>query len=185
MNDYRRACTPAEMARMYSESRLVFNCSLRGEVNMRVFEGPATGTLLLTDRISNGLSDLVRDREHVVLYDDEQLLNLVDEYLRDSAARELIASQGYEHVRAYHTYDQRVENILETVLGSGARSHLRAPLRCRSDADVHLAYAELFSLVRRVDDTIEEVRRLPSHPCYRIAAAKSLVWCLARRLKQG
>ena len=78
MNDYSRPYTPSEMARVYSASHLVFNCSLRGEVNMRVFEGPATGSLLLTDRIGNGLSEVVRDREHVVLYDDEQLFELVD-----------------------------------------------------------------------------------------------------------
>ena len=66
--------TPAEMARVYSESRLVFNCSLRREVNMRVFEGPATGSLLLTDRIGNGLSELMADRTHLVMYDDAILV---------------------------------------------------------------------------------------------------------------
>jgi len=36
---------------------------------MRVFEGLAAGAVLLTDRIGNGLSELVTDRAHVVMYD--------------------------------------------------------------------------------------------------------------------
>jgi hypothetical protein len=185
MNDYGRPYTPPEMARVYSESHLVFNCSLRGEVNMRVFEGPATGSLLLTDRIGNGLSELVRDREHVVLYDDEQLLELADEYLCDSVARDRIARHGYDHVRTHHTYDHRVDSILETVFGSAASPQLGAPLRCRSDADVQLAYAEVFSHARRVDDTIEQLRRVPARWRYRLPAAEQLALCLVRRVRHG
>jgi Glycosyl transferases group 1/DUF based on E. rectale Gene description (DUF3880) len=185
MNDYKRAYTPAEMARVYSESRLVFNCSLRGEVNMRVFEGPATGTLLLTDRIGNGLSELVGDREHVVMYDDEHLLELADEYLRDSAARERLARQGYEHVRAHHTYDHRVGTILDTIFGRAPGPRLYAPLRRHGDAAVQLAYAEIFSRVGRVDDTIAQLQNVPAHWRYRVAAAKQLLFCLLRRIKYG
>ena len=185
MNDYRRVHTPAEMARVYSESHLVFNCSLRGEVNMRVFEGPATGSLLLTDRIGNGLSDLVGDREHVVLYDDEQLLELADEYLGDSVARERIARQGYEHVRAHHTYDHRVRALLDVVFAPGAGPRLGAPLRCSSNAKVQLAYAEIFSRARRVDDTIEQFQSVPPRWRYRLPAARQLVRCLLRRIRHG
>jgi hypothetical protein len=185
LNDYRRSYTPAEMARVYSESRLVFNCSLRREVNMRVFEGPATGTLLLTDRIGNGLSELVVDREHVVMYDDEQLLDLADAFLRDAAARERIAGQGYEHVRAHHTYDHRARTILDTIFATAGGPQQCAPLRHRSAADVQLAYAEMFALVGRVDDTIEQLKCLPPHWRYRLPAAKQIAFCLLRRVKYG
>jgi Glycosyl transferases group 1/DUF based on E. rectale Gene description (DUF3880) len=185
VNDYRRSYTPSEMARVYSESRLVFNCSLRQEVNMRVFEGPATGTLLLTDRIGNGLSELVVDHEHVVMYDDEQLLDLADAFLRDEAARERIAGQGYEHVRAHHTYDHRGRTILDTIFAAAGGPQQCAPLRHRSAADVQLAYAEMCSLVGRVDDTIEQFKRVPPHWRYRIPAAKQIAFCLLRRVKYG
>jgi len=184
VSDYRRSYTPAEMARLYSESRLVFNCSLRGEVNMRVFEGPATGTLTLTDRIGNGLSELLADDEHVVMYDDDQLVEQADRMLRDDATRERIAAQGYEHVRAHHTYDHRVGTILDTVFApEGPR--LEAPLRRRPDADVQLAYAALYARERRVDDTIEQLQRMPASPRYRALAAREVVYCLLRRVKNG
>jgi hypothetical protein len=184
VSDYRRSYAPAEMARVYSESRLVFNCSLRHEVNMRVFEGPATGSLLLTDRIGNGLSDLVRDREHVVMYDDDTLVDLAEEYLRDEAAREQLAMQGYEHMKNNHTYDHRVNAILEAVFERGAPS-LNAPLRHVAQADVELAYAGLYSLVARVDDTVLQFKRVPPERRYRLPAAKHLLFCLLRRVKYG
>lgn len=184
VSDYGRAYTPAEMAYVYSESRLVFNCSLRHEVNMRLFEGPATGSMLLTDRIGNGLSELVTDREHVVMYDDAQLAELAEEYMRDATARELVAARGYEHVRTHHTYDHRVAEILATVFeGDGPR--LDAPLRRLSDVDAELAYGDMYALVARVDDTIEQFKRVPLLSRHRAAAARQLLFCLLRRVKYG
>jgi hypothetical protein len=185
LNDYQRPYTPAEMARIYSSAHLVFNCSLRHEVNMRLFEGPATGTLLLTDRIGNGLSELVTDREHVVLYDDADVVDLAREYLRNTAARERIARQGHEHVLAYHTYDHRIATILDTIFAPSSGPQLQAPWRQRCDAAVDLAYAELYSRVGLVDDTIEQLKRLLPHPRYRLPAAKQVVFALLRRVKYG
>ena len=39
-----------EMAKIYSASRLVFNRSIKNDVNMRVFEAVACGSLLLDQR---------------------------------------------------------------------------------------------------------------------------------------
>lgn len=183
VNDYRRRYTPSEMSEVYSASRMVFNCSLNDEVNMRVFEGPATGTLLLTDRIGNGLSNLVVDGEHVVMYDDDRLVELAEQYLRDDAARQRIAQQGYEHVRAQHTYDQRVGTLLDTVFTSTPA--MCAPLRRRSDPDVQLAYAELASRMGRVDDTIQQFAAVPRRLRYRLPALKQIVYCLIRRVRYG
>jgi hypothetical protein len=184
VSDYRRAYTPAEMARLYSESRLVFNCSLRQEVNMRVFEGPATGALLLTDRIGNGLPELVTDGEHVVMYDDDGLVELAERMLRDDATRERIARQGYEHVRAHHTYDHRVATILDTVLAEGGGPRREAPLRRRSAADVRLAYAEVYARMGLVDDTIDQVRGVVTRGRY-ARGARELLRSMARRAKHG
>ncbi len=184
INDYRRPYTPSEMARLYSESRIVFNCSLHAEVNMRVFEGPASGAVLLTDRIGNGLSELVTDREHVVMYDDAQVLDLADELLRDDALRDRIAQQGYEHMRTRHTYEQRIETILATMFVNRGGRRSGAPLRQRGDADVRLTYADVYSRARRLDDTLVQLAVAPTRR-YRVLSALQVVRCLARRLKEG
>lgn len=185
VNDYRRTYTPEEMSRLYSAARLVFNCSLRHEVNMRVFEGPATGTLLLTDRIGNGLADLVTDGLHVVMYDDHTLIDLAEEYVRDNAARQRISSQGYEHVHAHHTYDVRAKQILSTVFDHDGEAERDAPLRRVSKADADLAYGELCALIGRVDDTIEQLKRMPPSWRYRLHAARQVAFSLVRRVKLG
>ncbi len=183
VSDYRRAYTPPEMARLYSESRLVFNCSLRQEVNMRVFEGPATGTLLLTDRIGNGLPELLVDGEHVAMYDDDGLVEVAERMLRDDATRERIARQGYKHVRAHHTYDHRIATIMDTVFGGGGPRR-EAPLRRRSDADVRLAYAEVYARMGLVDDAVEVFKGLPPTLRYRLPAAPHVARALVRRIRR-
>lgn len=183
LSEYRRRYTPAEMAEVYSASRLVFNCSLRHEVNMRVFEGPATGALLLTDRIGNGLPELVTDGEHVVIYDDAQVVDLAAQYLRDNAAREKLARQGYEHVRAHHTYDHRVATILDTIFSTAPA--LDAPLRRRPSAEMQLAYAEIFSRAHRIGDTVRQFRALPTRSRYRAPGLKHVALAVVRRVKYG
>jgi len=182
INDYRRPYTPREMARLYSESRIVFNCSLHNEVNMRVFEGPASGAVLLTDRIDNGLSELVTDREHVVMYDDDGVLDLADELLHDDALRERIARQGYEHVRAYHTYERRVATLLDVICCNGATPRLVAPLRQMSYAEVELAYANVFARAEQLSDTLDQVWRGPRTLSYKLAAMKQALLCAKRIL---
>lgn len=48
-------------------------------------------------------------------------------------------------------------------------------------AEVGLAYAELFALMGRVDDTIIEFQRTPRQWRYKAPAAKQLALCLLRR----
>jgi len=184
LNDYTRSYTPDAMARVYSEARLVFNCALRHEVNMRVFEGPATGTALLTDRIDNGLAALMTDGAHVVLYDDDTLVARAAELLGDEAARARIAAQGYAHVQAHHTYDHRVATLLDTVFAAGG-PRLAAPLRAREDTAVTLAYAALYARMGRVDDTLDQLKRLPPDPRLRLRAAKQVARAFVRRVKDG
>lgn len=107
-----------DMARTYSQSKLVLNKSLRGDLNMRVFETLGCRRLLLTDRIANGLEELFTDGKHLVIYDSlEDLSEKVQYYLEHSDKREKIASAGQKEVYEKHTYLHRAEEILEVVLG--------------------------------------------------------------------
>ncbi len=108
-------CWPAEMARVYAQSKIVVNASVNRDLNMRVFEAMASGALLITDE-AEGLEDLFEDGTHLVVYRrDEDLLDVIERYLRDDAARERIAAAGSELVRREHTYAQRIERIVRAV----------------------------------------------------------------------
>ncbi|HEY5086630.1 MAG TPA: glycosyltransferase [Gemmatimonadaceae bacterium] len=60
-----------------------------------------------------GVERFLRDGEHCAWYvDADDCLAKLDFYLRDPVARERIRSQGERFVRANHTYDQRIANLL-------------------------------------------------------------------------
>ena len=111
---------PAEMARLYAQSKIVVNASVNQDVNMRVFEALGSGALLITDAAA-GLEDLFEDGTHLVIYRrDEDLIPLVERYLADEATRWQIASAGRDLVLREHTYDRRVEEMLH-IASQGSR----------------------------------------------------------------
>lgn len=107
-----------DMAKIYSQAKIVFNKSAAGEINMRVFETLACGSFLLTDRLKPevGLEEIFEDKKHLVLYDNEKdLLEKINYYLTHETEREEIAYNGYKEVLSNHTYEHRVEEILNLV----------------------------------------------------------------------
>jgi 2-polyprenyl-3-methyl-5-hydroxy-6-metoxy-1,4-benzoquinol methylase len=106
-----------EMARAYSASRLVFNRSVLNDVNMRVFEAAACGSLLITnDLADNGQDELFHPDEHLVTYcSGEELLDKARFYLKREEARERIAAAGRAEALARHTYRLRMEKLLSEV----------------------------------------------------------------------
>ena len=112
-----------EMTYTYSQSKIVFNKSLGNDINMRVFEALSSGSLLLTNRlVNNGCGDLFKDREDLVFYDENNLEELAGYYLNHEEERERIAASGFNKVRSRHTYDHRVESIMQF-----AQKHASAP----------------------------------------------------------
>jgi glycosyltransferase involved in cell wall biosynthesis len=109
-----------DMARLFSRAKIVFNCSLAGDLNMRVFEALACGSLLVTDRIANGQHELFGDGEHLALYDDRDLERVVERALRDEAFRERVAARGHDLVVRHHTYDHRARELVEVALETRA-----------------------------------------------------------------
>lgn len=106
-----------EVAKVYSQSKIIFNKSHSDEVNMRVFDVLSCGSLLLTDRIENGLPDIFEDRKHLVMYDGlEDLKEKVDYYLSHDDEREKIACAGQKEVHEKHTFYHRAQTVL-SVLG--------------------------------------------------------------------
>jgi spore maturation protein CgeB len=61
-----------------------------------------------------GVAAMLREGEHCAFYDDtESCIDQCENYLKDSGARNRIRIAGEAFVRANHTYDQRVHNLLE------------------------------------------------------------------------
>jgi 2-polyprenyl-3-methyl-5-hydroxy-6-metoxy-1,4-benzoquinol methylase len=127
-----------EMARAFSASKIVFNRSLRNDINMRVFEALASGSLLITnDLTDNGQHKLLRDGVQLATYTgSDDLLDKLRYYLKREELRERIAAAGRAEVLAKHTYTHRMRQILATVLGTCEYAGVENPAaesiaRCR------------------------------------------------------
>lgn len=101
-----------DAAHHFAESKIIFNISIKDDVNMRVFEALATGSLLLTNYLPT-LPELFEDRTHLVMYKDlDEAVKLAHYYLKHDKEREKIAQAGMELCLKEHTYQERAKVIL-------------------------------------------------------------------------
>jgi len=110
---------------MYSQSRIGFNYSIRHDINMRMFEVMAAGTLLITNRLPHDdLSRLgLHEGTHYLAYGSpDELFPTIERALREEAMRRRVAEASREHVHQHHTYTHRLRQILDV-----ASQRLRLP----------------------------------------------------------
>lgn len=101
-----------EAAKVYSQSKVVLNISFNNDLNMRIFEAMACGSLLLTND-QPGLGDV---SESVATYTDEKNVeHYMGYWLENAEEREKMAKQNQKDVLEKHTYENRMKTILETV----------------------------------------------------------------------
>ncbi len=106
-----------EMAKTYSASKIIFNRSLKNDINMRVFEAMSTGSLLVTNNLfDNGMAELFQEGEEVILYANEkELLDKLNYFLKEEKKREKIAEKGRNSIMKKHTYKNRMKILLSEV----------------------------------------------------------------------
>lgn len=103
-----------EAAEKYGESKVNFNISINGDLNMRTFEVLATKSFCLTSR-NKEVESVFEDGKHLVMYDNlDDMVEKAKYYIEHDEEREKIAKQGYEEVMAKHTFRHRVEQVLRT-----------------------------------------------------------------------
>jgi len=107
-----------EMNEIFNQSKIILNHPVNNDVNFRVFEALASGSLLITPRTDNGLEDLFVDGEELVLFDPNNLAEGVEKvhyYLHHAEERERIAKKGLEKVQAFHSRMCRAREIVDFV----------------------------------------------------------------------
>jgi tetratricopeptide (TPR) repeat protein len=127
-----------EYRRQLAASRIVFNCPVRGEVNNRCFEAMAAGALLLTED-NPAVRELLSDRLHCILYNEENLEDLIDFYLTHDEERETIASAG-RAVALQESYEARARLLLAALVHAHPDANpANRPFLSKPAADRHLA----------------------------------------------
>lgn len=112
-------------SKIIQKGRIGFQRSLFNDITLRLFEVLACKRALVCDYVPF-LEEILIHKKHCIMYntfgfnidldnfelDYEQAFDAVSLILQDNALREEIVNQGYEHVLKYHTFDNRVRDIL-------------------------------------------------------------------------
>lgn len=121
----------------YGRARIGFNYSIGHDVNMRIFEVLASGACLVTNALrGDPLARLgLRAAEHYAVYERPgDLFAVIDRLLASPEERERVAAAGRDEALARHTYDVRMQQIVDLVarrFGRGSAS-TEEPVRCES-----------------------------------------------------
>lgn len=117
-----------DYTRVLNQSKITFNRSIRGEMNMRAYEAPACGSLLFYERENLEVHEVYTDREHCVLYGHEDLEKLVDHYLTYDDERDRIVEAAWERVQDY-SYERQLERLLGKIHELGLLNRPKAAAR--------------------------------------------------------
>ena len=110
-----------EAAYIYRNSRINLNITLRSIISgipLRAFEIMGSGGFLLTNFQEDFMDCFVPGEDFVFYENNEDLLEKTDFFLRHESERREIARNGYEKVKAYHTYENRVEEMMSVIFGT-------------------------------------------------------------------
>mgnify|MGYP000344961043 CR=1 FL=1 len=98
-------------AALLRRARIVWNRSIRGELNMRAYEAAASGALLLMEADNLEVREVFADGVSCALYDDATLERQLDAYLDAPARLAAVAEAGWRRVQA-ETYRAHLERLL-------------------------------------------------------------------------
>lgn len=99
------------------QSQIIISCNPDDwEGDYRLWESLCSGTLVFCDKIFTPLLNPLEHKKHLIFYDRNNLneLNeLIDYYLSHPNEANEIAKNGYNYAMKYHTYKERIKNVIE------------------------------------------------------------------------
>ena len=104
-----------EAAEKFNQSKIVFNVSARGELNMRHFEALGCGAFLLSDTIPASENVFEEGVHYAGYHNMDDMIDKAHYYLAHDAEREHIARAGHLEAISKHTYLHRVLAVLDTI----------------------------------------------------------------------
>jgi hypothetical protein len=162
MNDWNRHYEPEDVAWIYRQSKIVINVArddFPKDANLRTFEAMAAGALLITVLPTELTQIGFEDGVHFVGFRKEaEIVPLARKYLLEESARRRITEAARDKVLHEHSYDRRVETILELAKQNGLK--FLAPARSWSEERVHLAYLDYFAGNGALDCALDELQAI-------------------------
>lgn len=110
--------TTGAFQEIFPKARIIVNQTVKQDLNFRVFEAMISGSLLLTERISNGLFELFSDSVHLVSYapdDDREAAERIAYYLAHPHEARRIGEAGRAEILRAHLAEHRAQTLMSAL----------------------------------------------------------------------
>lgn len=115
VNDRGSASSRHDMPKIFKCSKINLNITsrtIRTGLSLRIFDIMGSGGFLLTN-FQQELPDYFEiGKDMDVFFTQEDLIQKVDYYLKNDNKRKYIAQNGYEKVKMYHSYENRIKEMI-------------------------------------------------------------------------
>jgi tetratricopeptide (TPR) repeat protein len=154
-----------EYTRILNQSKIVFNHSIKREMNQRAFEAPACGALLFMEEDNLEVRDFFTPGKECVLFNDANFEELLIHYLTREDERVAIAQKGYERAQDF-SVPRLFNGLVDKIQILGLRAGWgRSGKRIYSSLPQHRDFVQT-SLAKfgRGESTVKNVAILISRP---------------------
>ncbi|MAG37541.1 MAG: hypothetical protein CL878_14995 [Dehalococcoidia bacterium] len=104
-----------DYGRLLNQSKIVFNRSIKGELNQRAHEAAACGALVLLEDTNVEVRDVFAPGRECVLYNEDNFERVIEQWLADDEGLERVARAGHERVQREHPV-YRERRLLELLV---------------------------------------------------------------------
>ncbi len=115
-----------DYGRLLNRAKIGFNHSVRGEMNLRAFEVPACGAVLFMEESNQEVRDFLVPDEEVILYNENNLEQLLLQLLADEPRRQKIAQAGHRKIQQFGMGNRLAEVAGLLQSRQGERTHALA-----------------------------------------------------------
>ena len=112
----------AEMLDVFARSKIVLNENFFSGLTLRVLQGLAAGSVVLTEAGGEGVDRYFTHDQHLVCYTPDTILNRIGTILSNYDRFESVALQGQTACRTGHTSRIRAEELLNHIRSDYART---------------------------------------------------------------
>jgi hypothetical protein len=111
-----------DYVKILNQSKIVFNHSIKSEMNMRAFEATACNTLLFMEESNLEIRDFFTPNKECILYNKNNFEDLLYYYLENEKERKNIAQAAWEKSKNY-SYNELFKLLLKKINSKKINKH--------------------------------------------------------------
>jgi hypothetical protein len=181
---------------VYSRSKVVINQSVADDLNLRFFEAPGCGALLITDRLTHSMSEILEPGVDYLIYepgDARDLKEKVNWALKNDSLAEAMARRAHMKIQKCHLEIHRASKVAEWINKPQGKKnsqkeileHLCFTYEHCSNLSVPAALSDFFTMrAYEIAMNVREIEQTTQYGLYVLGqiALKKEIYPLARNL---